>query len=237
MLLLALAVAFTLGFAMRLVGLPPMLGFLIAGFALQALGVENTPAIDRIANMGVLLLLFTIGLKLNIKSLFRKHVWQGGAFHMLLTVLIFSIALAGMRLLGFSYFDPLSATNILLISFALSFSSTVFAVKVLEEKGEMKSLMGKTAIAILIIQDILAVLFLTFSKGQYPSAWALLLLGFPLLRKPLLWMMHRTGHGENDGALRAAAGTWWRRGVHTCGYESRPWGTCSRSGGCQHHKI
>jgi glutathione-regulated potassium-efflux system ancillary protein KefC len=196
MLLLALAVAFTLGFAMRLVGLPPMLGFLIAGFALQALGVENTPAIDRIANMGVLLLLFTIGLKLNIKSLFRKHVWQGGAFHMLLTVLIFSIALAGMRLLGFSYFDPLSATNILLTSFALSFSSTVFAVKVLEEKGEMKSLMGKTAIAILIIQDILAVLFLTFSKGQYPSAWALLLLGFPLLRKPLLWMMHRTGHGE-----------------------------------------
>lgn len=196
MLLLALVVAFTLGFAMRLVGLPPMLGFLIAGFVLQALGFENSPSIERVANLGILLLLFTIGLKLNIKSLFRKHVWQGGAVHMLFTVIIFSLALTGMRIFGFGHFNELAGGSIILISFALSFSSTVFAVKVLEEKGEMKSLMGKTAVSILIIQDILAVLFLTFSKGAYPSVWALLLLGFPLLRKPLLWLMNRTGHGE-----------------------------------------
>jgi len=56
--------------------------------------------------------------------------------------------------------------------------------------------MGKATISILIIQDILAVIYLTFSKGAFPSYYAILLLGFPLLRKPLLWLMNRTGHGE-----------------------------------------
>ena len=196
MIILALVIAFILGFLVRLIGLPPMLGFLIAGFVLNGLGLEHSPAIDRIANMGILLLLFSIGLKLNIKSLFRKHVWQGGTGHMIATVILFSIILLVLRIAGFSYFKDLQATAIIIISFALSFSSTVFAVKVLEEKGEMQSLMGKTAISILIIQDMLAVIYLTFSKGAFPSYYALLLIGFPLLRKPLLWLMNRTGHGE-----------------------------------------
>ena len=196
MIILALVVAFILGFMVRLIGLPPMLGFLLAGFVLHGLGLESSPVIERIANMGILLLLFTIGLKLNIKSLFRKHVWQGGTGHLIVTVILFSVILLVMRIVGFSYFKDLQGTAILIISFALSFSSTVFAVKVLEEKGEMQSLMGKTAISILIIQDILAVFYLTFSKGTFPSYYALLLLGFPLLRRPLLWLMTRTGHGE-----------------------------------------
>lgn len=196
MIVLALVIAFILGFLMRLIGLPPMLGFLIAGFILHGMGFEQTTTIERFANLGILLLLFTIGLKLNIKSLFRKHVWQGGSSHMLISVIIVSIILFILRFIGFSYFIDLTGNAIIIISFALSFSSTVFAVKVLEEKGEMQSLMGKTAISILIIQDILAVIFLTFSKGTFPSYYALLLLGFPLLRKPLLWLMNRTGHGE-----------------------------------------
>ena len=196
MVILSLVIAFTLGFIMRLVGLPPMLGFLIAGFVLNGLGLENSPAIERFANMGILLLLFSIGLKLNIKSLFRKHVWQGGSGHIIITVILFSLVLFLLRVAGLSYFKDLQSTAIIVISFALSFSSTVFAVKVLEEKGEMQSLMGKTAVSILIIQDILAVIYLTFSKGAFPSYYALLLIGFPLLRKPLLWLMNRTGHGE-----------------------------------------
>ena len=196
MIILALVVAFVLGFLMRLVGLPPMLGFLIAGFLLKGLGVEYSAAIERIANLGILLLLFTIGLKLNLRSLFRKHVWQGGSGHMVLSAIIFSTILFALRFLGVQHFNELTASAILIISFALSFSSTVFAVKVLEEKGEMQSLMGKTAISILIIQDIVAVIFLTFSKGEFPSIFAILLVGFPLLRKPLLWLMNRTGHGE-----------------------------------------
>ena len=196
MIILGLAIAFIFGFLMRLIGLPPMLGFLIAGFVLNGLGVEYTTAMERFANLGILLLLFTIGLKLNLKSLFRKHVIQGGAGHMILIILVFSIVLSTFRYLGINHFNDLTGESIILISFALGFSSTVFAVKVLEEKGEVQSLMGKTAISILIIQDILAVVYLTVSKGTFPSVYALLLVGFPLLRKPLLWLMNRTGHGE-----------------------------------------
>lgn len=196
MILLSLVIAFVLGFLMRILGLPPMLGFLVAGFVLHFLGVEDSDVLERFSNLGILLLLFTIGLKLNVMSLFRKHVWQGGALHMLATVIIFSLLLFFLRAFGLTHFDNLTGGAILFISFALSFSSTVFAVKVLEEKGEMQSLMGKASIAILIIQDILAVIFITISKGEWPSIYALLLLGIPLLRKPLMWLMNRSGHDE-----------------------------------------
>jgi len=196
MILISLVIAFILGFLMRILGFPPMLGFLIAGFVLNYMGVEDSESLERISNLGILLLLFTIGLKLNFRSLFRKHVWQGGVFHMLVSAIIFSFFMFVFRFFGLNHFDGLDSTAILLISFALSFSSTVFAVKVLEEKGEMQSLMGRTSIAILIIQDILAVIFITFSKETMPSVYALLLLGFPFLRKPLMWLMNRSGHGE-----------------------------------------
>ena len=60
-------IAFILGFAVKQIGLPPLVGFLIAGFVLNAMGVENTDALQQIADYGVLLLLFSIGLKLKIR--------------------------------------------------------------------------------------------------------------------------------------------------------------------------
>jgi hypothetical protein len=83
-----------------------------------------------------------------------------------------------------------------LIAFALSFSSTVFAVKVLEEKGEMDAVYGRIAIGILIVQDIAAVVFLAVSTGKVPSLWALLLLLLIPLRPVLFKMLDRSGHGE-----------------------------------------
>ena len=196
MVLLPLIIAFVLGFLMRLLRLPPMLGFLLAGFVLNAMGVESSDTIERVSSLGILLLLFTIGLKLNVGSLIRKHVWQGGLSHLIITVSIYSLFMGLVAFIGLKYFSELTLKITALIAFALSFSSTVFAVKVLEEKGEMQSLQGKTAISILIIQDILAVIFLTIAKGSFPSIWAVLLLGFPLLRRPLLWLMNKSGHGE-----------------------------------------
>lgn len=61
---LMIALAFVVGFAVQLVRLPPLVGFLAAGFALNAMGFERSPMLDTIANLGVTLLLFTIGLKL-----------------------------------------------------------------------------------------------------------------------------------------------------------------------------
>jgi hypothetical protein len=91
------------------------------------------------------------------------------------------------------YLDWASAA---LIAFALSFSSTVFAVKILEERGELKTRHGQVSIGILVIQDIIAVIFLASASGKVPSIWALALLLLPLLRPLLNKVLERAGHGE-----------------------------------------
>lgn len=192
-----ITIAFLLGFAARQAGLPPLVGFLAAGFVLKGLGVQVGEVLEIIANLGVYLLLFSIGLKLQVRSLLKARIWAGATIHMLVTVLFFCAAIFVISLAGISLFGSLDFKLSLLIAFALSFSSTVFAVKVLEEKGEMGALHGSVAIGILIIQDIAAVVFLTFSTGMIPSLWALLLLAMlPVTRFLLKAILDRCGHGE-----------------------------------------
>ena len=78
----------------------------------------------------------------------------------------------------------------------MSFSSTVCAVTVLEDKGEMRARHGQVAIGILIIQDIAAVVFVTFATDKSPSWWALTLLALPLMRPILHRLLQFSGHGE-----------------------------------------
>jgi predicted Kef-type K+ transport protein len=191
-----IAVAFVLGFLARQVGLPPLIGFLAAGFVLKAFGVEAGEALDDIADMGVHLLLFTIGLKLRVRNLLRPEIWAGTTLHMAITIGFFWAGMALLGSAGLALFGGLDTRALLVVAFALSFSSTVFAVKVLEEKGEMASLHGRTAVGILIMQDIIAVVFLTLSSGSFPSVWALALLALLLVRPLLMRIMDRSGHGE-----------------------------------------
>jgi hypothetical protein len=72
----------------------------------------------------------------------------------------------------------------------------VFVVKVLEEKGEMKSLHGRIAVGILILQDLAVVVFLAVSAGTIPSPWAVLLLLLIPLRPLLHQILKHVGHGE-----------------------------------------
>jgi len=192
-----ISAAFLFGFAVRQMGLPPLVGFLAAGFTLNALGVVGGPMLADIADMGVTLLLFCIGLKLRVKELLRPEIWAGASIHMVLSVLIFGVGLYALGLAALTWITPLDFQQSLLVAFALSFSSTVFAVKVLEENAEMASFHGRVAIGILIVQDLLAVIFLTASAGKLPSLWALLAVpGLFLVRPALMLLMDRSGHGE-----------------------------------------
>lgn len=192
-----ITIAFLFGFAVRQLGLPPLVGFLAAGFVLKSMGGVAGDVLQVIADLGVTLLLFTIGLKLNVKSLLKPEIWAGTSVHMLVTVTVFSGIFFGLSAMGVAFFSGLDLRLSLLIAFALSFSSTVFAVKVLEEKGEMASLHGRVSIGILIMQDVLAVLFLTVSSGKIPSPWAIaVLVGLFAIRPLLFKIMDRCGHGE-----------------------------------------
>ena len=88
-----------------------------------------------------------------------------------------------------------SMQTIALLAFALSFSSTVFVVKVLEG-GANHALYGRVAIGILVMQDIIAVIFLTATGGHPPSPWALALVGLWPLTRVLRRIWTRLGHGE-----------------------------------------
>ncbi len=191
-----LAIAFVFGFGARQVSLPPMVGFLAAGFALKAIGFESGPLLDELADLGVILLLFSIGLKLKIETLLRPEIWAGASLHMAVTVVVFGLVIFALGAAGVHLFAGLDLATSALIAFALSFSSTVFAVKALEENGEIQSLHGRVAIGILIMQDIIAVVFITVSTGKVPSVWALALFALIPLRPLLFKIMDRCHHGE-----------------------------------------
>jgi predicted Kef-type K+ transport protein len=191
-----ITLAFALGLLSRLLGLPPLVGYLVAGFVLFAFGVRADAVIAELSEIGVTLLLFTIGLKLRLGSLAQPQVWGVASLHMLAVVALCLPLFLGLGGLGIPLLEGLDLTAAALLAFALSFSSTVFAVKLLEDKGEMGSLYGTVAIGILIMQDLAAVIFLAFSAGKVPSLWALLLLLLIPARPLLFRTLERAGHGE-----------------------------------------
>ncbi|GAL14840.1 putative glutathione-regulated potassium-efflux system protein KefB [Vibrio astriarenae] len=125
-----------------------------------------------------------------------KEIWAGATAHNLFSTLFFTVALGFLKLLGLPSLAQLDVVHLLLLGFALSFSSTVFAVKALEEKGEMNATYGSLAIGILIMQDIFAVLFLTVSTGKIPEWYAIALFALPLLRPLFFKLLDVVGHGE-----------------------------------------
>ncbi len=191
-----ISLAFSLGFLARLIGLPPLVGFLATGFILNFLGIGSGEMLQKLADLGITLLLFTVGLKLNLKVLIRPQVWSVTALHILIITTFFGLAIFGLALLGVSLFSGLDLKLSLMLAFALSFSSTVFVVKSLEEKEEMKSLHGRIAIGILVMQDLVAVIFLAASTGKLPSPWALMLFLLIPLRPLFHHLLQKTGHGE-----------------------------------------
>lgn len=191
-----IAIAFLCGLACRQIKLPPMVGFLVAGFALNFLGAESDRFLEAVANLGVTLLLFTIGLKLRLGTLLRPEIWATTVLHMGATIGIVCLCLILLSIAGVLLFADLDVTTALIVAFALSFSSTVFAVKTLEDRGAMVSRYGQIGIGILVMQDIAAVIFLAASAGKLPSIWAITLLALIPGRYVLGYLMSKCGHTE-----------------------------------------
>lgn len=183
-----IATAFVLGLAVRPLGLPPLVGYLAAGFALSAAGVSGGALLEQVAHLGVLLLLFSVGLKVRLRNVVRPEVWASALAHLAISGVVLGAALHA--LFGLAWQTALVA------GIALGFSSTVVAAKVLEEKGELRAFHGRVAIGILIVQDIVAVALLSAVDAHAPSPLLLALLGLPLLRPLLHRLLEASGHGE-----------------------------------------
>jgi CPA2 family monovalent cation:H+ antiporter-2 len=130
--------------------LPVLLGYLVAGMLVSPHGlglVQDTAAIESLASIGVILLLFTLGLEFSIDELRRIGgvAVLGGAAQILLT------ALAGFILgkaLGWA------TAEAIFFGFLISLSSTLIVLKLLLERGELDTIHGRIMTGILLMQDL-----------------------------------------------------------------------------------
>ena len=185
--ILWIGMAFIFGMLVSRIKLPPLVGYLAAGGLLSAYGYEAGAALHEIAHLGVLFLLFTVGLHLRLKNIVRIEVLGTGGIHLIISTAIFlPVALA----LGYSL------TASLIISIVLGFSSTVLTAKNLERRNELGAFHGRVAIGILILQDIVAIAILGLTSGTSPSPWSLALMGLPLLRPAIIKIIELTQEDE-----------------------------------------
>ena len=150
---LVMAASAAIAFALRRVGLPPVVGFILAGIAVgpDGLGlVSDRHDIEVLAEIGVVLLLFTIGLKLSLADLWRmrRAVFAGGALQVAVTG---SAATGVAMLLG----RPLPESIVWGILVALS--STALVLWLLDDGGDTTEPHGRTSVSILLFQDLMVV--------------------------------------------------------------------------------
>ncbi|MFA9388617.1 MAG: cation:proton antiporter [Prolixibacteraceae bacterium] len=139
--------------------IPTIVGYLltgvIAGPYLLKL-VSGHHEIEIMAEIGVVLLLFSIGLEFSLKHLLkiRRIVFLGGLMQVLLTALVF---------FAISHFYELNWKSGLFVGFMAALSSSALVLKVLQERSELSSNYGRTVLGILIFQDLMLVPLLLFS--------------------------------------------------------------------------
>ncbi len=195
MLAILIFLATLFGFLFYSFGLPPLVGFLLAGFIFNLTELKPPEGLNIVADLGVYLLLFCIGLKVKIKNLARKDVLIITTSNISVNVII----IVGLFILfskASGVTNNLNYLEYLILGVALSFSSTVFAVKTFEDRGELTALYSILVVGILILQDLLAALILAVAEGSYPNMYGLLLFLFYPLRSTLYKLLNWIGHDE-----------------------------------------
>ncbi|VVB71551.1 Calcium-gated potassium channel MthK [uncultured archaeon] len=144
---------------------PAIVGFLVTGILAGPQGFGLIHALDQVeilSEIGVILLLFTIGLEVSLKDLMKikKYVLVGGSLQVALTILaVFAI----LRYLGYP------AGTSLLLGFLIALSSTAIVLRIIQSKSELYTPQGRTILGILIFQDI-AIVPLMLATPLLPGA-------------------------------------------------------------------
>jgi monovalent cation:H+ antiporter-2, CPA2 family len=133
--------------------IPAILGYFFTGAIAGPYGlslIKASEEVNILAEIGIILLLFIIGLEFSLKKLssIKKTVLIGGTTQVFLTIIIFS---------SIALFFDFPYEKAVFMGFLFSMSSTAIVLKILQTKGEVVSPHGKIALGILIFQDIIVV--------------------------------------------------------------------------------
>lgn len=152
---LLLAVAALAVTVFKYLGLGPVLGLLVAGIAVGPHSpgpaiTSNVEDVRHFTELGVVLLLFLIGLEIRPARLWsmRREVFGLG---------LLQVLLAGGAIGAYSHLYRASWGSAMLIGFSLALSSTALVLQLLQEKGELSSRLGTTSFAVLLMQDLAVV--------------------------------------------------------------------------------
>ncbi|TYL83451.1 cation:proton antiporter [Bradyrhizobium cytisi] len=157
---LCILFAWMLGLLAHFSRQPLILAYLIAGFCIGPFGagwVKSQESIGVISELGLIFMLFMIGLEIDLKKIVRagKVILFAAGGQLIGGCLLGILFFAGIGLsLGGGHFDALY------LCIACALSSTVIIVKVLYEKRELDTLPGRITLGVLVLQDIFAILFL-----------------------------------------------------------------------------
>jgi CPA2 family monovalent cation:H+ antiporter-2 len=137
--------------------LPAIVGFLVTGALVGPHGlhlVKSLHEVELLAEIGVVLLLFTIGLEFSLKELFRlkRQMLVGGSLQVFLTIIITTL----IFIFGFK----LPVNRSIFIGFLMALSSTAIVLRLYQEQAELDSPHGENILAILIFQDIIVVMLM-----------------------------------------------------------------------------
>ncbi|MFD2551371.1 cation:proton antiporter [Bizionia sediminis] len=151
--LILLVFSVAIVFGLQKLKLPSIIGFLLTGVVIGPYGLSLIKAVEQVetlSEIGVILLLFVIGMELSIKQLasIKKTVFVGGFFQVGVTVVV-----AGLiyYLLGYTWNEAV------FVGFLFSLSSTAIVLKTLQDRHEISAPHARNALAILIFQDIIVV--------------------------------------------------------------------------------
>lgn len=163
--LLAIAIltlaAVTMGLVMVRLKQPPLVGYILAGVTLgpTVLGfVPRAEAVPLLAELGVLFLLFLVGMEISLKAFIADLRPAVLTVAGQLAIALGAMALAG-GYLGWSLQQSI------LLAFIVTLSSTAVALKILEDIGELRTELGRIVVAIMIAQDIALVPMLIMAES------------------------------------------------------------------------
>ncbi len=165
-----LIVATFFAYIARLFKQPLIPAYIIAGLVIGPIGlklIQDTNLINSISEIGIIFLLFIVGLEMDLKKL--KSVGTVTLITGILQVLLTFIAgYFVATLLGFD------AMNSIYAGLIIAFSSTMVVIKLILDKDELSTLHGRMLLGILFVQDILVILALTFILGSETISFATL---------------------------------------------------------------
>lgn len=166
---ICIVAAWGLGLLAQVFKQPLVLAYLVAGYAIGPMGrgLIHHSSIEAISEMGLILLLFMIGLEIDLKKIL-------GAGRLIL--LTSAVQIGGGCLLGWAFFAALKgpmglgALDIVYLAVAMALSSTVIIVKILYDLRELDTLAGRLTLGVLVSQDLFAIFFLAVQPSlQTPS--------------------------------------------------------------------